>query len=81
MTSEARCGKPARAMIPRWGMYFACVLGGDHVGDCMPGGKCYAHGEYVGNQCPKWPGCIMDHAIVNGSDEPVAAPGREKEGS
>lgn len=46
---------------------FACVLPKGHEPSTHPdainghvrGGKCTAHGEYVGAQCPKWPACIQ----------------------
>jgi hypothetical protein len=52
-----QCGKPAKAMIPRWGMYFACVLPQNHEGPCAHGGTCFKHGPYVGDKCPQWPNC------------------------
>lgn len=53
-----KCGKPAASFIPRWGMYFGCVLDADHDGDCQRGGTCNAHGEFVGAECPRWPSCV-----------------------
>ena len=53
-----KCGKPAKPFVPRWGMSFACVLDKDHEGDCRPGGTCFKHGPYVGDQCPQWPECV-----------------------
>lgn len=53
------CGKYAGALIPRWGMYFACVLDKGHLGPCQRGGTCVVHGAYVGNDgCPHWPKCL-----------------------
>jgi len=54
-----KCGKPAGSMIPRLGMSYACVLDKGHSEPCMRGGNCFKHGEYIGNQCPKWPDCIQ----------------------
>jgi hypothetical protein len=56
-SNNKRCNKPAAPFIPRWGMYWACALEEGHEGECMPGGTCYAHGEYIGMQCPKFPEC------------------------
>jgi hypothetical protein len=53
-----KCGKPAAPYIPRWGMSFACVLPVGHEGEHRQGGTCFAHGEYVGTECPEWPNCI-----------------------
>jgi hypothetical protein len=55
-----KCGQPAKALIPRWGMYFACVLPNGHKGDHQPGGTCFRHGDYVGDKCPQWPNCEAD---------------------
>lgn len=57
-----KCGQPAAPFIPRWGMSFACVLPKGHEGEHKRGGNCFKHGEYVGEECPKWPGCIPDYA-------------------
>lgn len=51
------CGKRAKALIPRMGIYFACVLPLNHAGPCASGGNCFKHGPYVGDKCPEWPNC------------------------
>jgi hypothetical protein len=56
--NSGKCGKPAKPFVPRWGMSFACVLDKDHDGPCRPGGTCFKHGPYVGDQCPQWPECV-----------------------
>ena len=58
MTETAKCGKAAGALIPRLGMYYACVLEPNHEGDCQRGGTCFKHGDYVGELCPHWPDCM-----------------------
>jgi hypothetical protein len=48
-----KCNKLAEAFIPRWGMYFSCVLEKGHEGSHRGGGNCFTHGEYVGiSGCP-----------------------------
>lgn len=37
---------------------FACVLEKGHQGEHRRGGNCFAHGRYVGAQCPQWPHCV-----------------------
>ena len=64
---SARCGEPAGSLIAG-ASWFACVLPKGHAPDTSiqnvnghrRGGNCFAHGEYVGNECPKWPNCIKD---------------------
>ena len=58
LNDSAKCGEAAAPFIPRWGMSFACVLPKGHKGEHQQGGNCFAHGEYVGAQCPKWPECV-----------------------
>jgi hypothetical protein len=58
MTDEKKCGKVAGALIPRLGMWYACVLEPGHEGECQRGGTCFKHGDYVGETCPHWPECI-----------------------
>ena len=53
----AKCGAPALAFIPRWGMSWACALPKGHEGEHQRGGTCFAHGQYVGEKCPQWPAC------------------------
>lgn len=60
MAENSKCGERAEAWIPRWGMYFACVLPKGHEGAHKRGGNCFKHGEYVGANCPKYPECIYD---------------------
>ena len=57
MPERPKCGKPAASMIPRLGMYHACVLDKGHKGDCERGGTCFAHGTYLGEKCLHWPAC------------------------
>lgn len=52
-----QCGKRAKALVPRLGMYYACVLPQNHEGPCAHGGQCFKHGSYVGDKCPEWPNC------------------------
>ena len=65
MDTDARaekCGQPAASFIPRWGMSFACCLPKGHEGEHKRGGTCFKHGEYIGEQCSKWPDCIQNTA-------------------
>jgi len=52
-----KCGAPAAPFIPRRGMSWACVLPKGHDGEHLRGGSCFKHGEYIGENCPKWPDC------------------------
>jgi hypothetical protein len=58
VTEAVKCGKAAGSLIPRMGMWYACVLEAGHEGECQRGGNCFKHGEYVGAQCPHWPECV-----------------------
>lgn len=55
---KEKCGKCAEALIPRWGMYRPCEKPRGHFGECVPGGECFAHGYYLGYNCPYYPKCI-----------------------
>jgi hypothetical protein len=55
--SLIRCGEPAGHLIAG-ASWFACVLAKGHEGEHRRGGNCFKHGEYVGNECPRWPDCI-----------------------
>jgi hypothetical protein len=66
MEPTEKCGEFAASFIPRWGMYFTCVLPKGHDGgpeSHRAGGKCKKHGEYVmehfgeAPRCPQWPDC------------------------
>lgn len=57
-TEDGKCGQRAEPIVPRLGISYACVLPKGHTGEHRGGGDCFAHGEYVGKQCPKWPECI-----------------------
>lgn len=59
-TGKEKCGQPAAPFIPRWGMSFSCALPKGHKGDHQQGGNCFAHGEYIGKQCPQWPSCAQE---------------------
>ena len=65
----ARCGESAGHLVAG-ASYFACVLPKGHEGEHRRGGTCFAHGEYVGNQCPEWPKCIT--ALERTAQSPVA---------
>lgn len=52
-----KCGEFAGHLIAG-ASWFPCALPKGHLGDHQHGGNCFAHGEYVGSQCPQWPSCI-----------------------
>lgn len=72
-----KCGEPTASFIPRWGMYFLCVLPKGHEGEHKRGGICFKHGEYVGEKCPQWPDCST--AVSTENSAPVSAPAEKKE--
>jgi hypothetical protein len=51
------CGKFAMSFIAREGSFFSCVLEEGHDTPCCHGGRCFRHGNYVGDKCPHWPTC------------------------
>lgn len=62
----AKCGEPAGHLIAG-ASWFVCAKPKGHsldpsqpYGGHMRGGCCVAHGEYIGEQCPKWPDCIKE---------------------
>lgn len=66
--AKGKCGEPAASFIPRWGMSFACALPKGHTGDHQQGGKCFAHGEYIGTKCPQWPSCVNNVPLNRDAD-------------
>jgi hypothetical protein len=62
--TSPKCGEYAGDLIAG-SSWFACVRPKGHPTDSsLPfnghqrGGNCFVHGEYIGDQCPKWPECI-----------------------